>query len=227
MEVDARRSGGGSVTDAPDTVDARRRTRLNVLLYALALVCVAAIGLVGAQMWSSAYGSQDADGFWDRTVAVAQDDPPDVASRAGEKLGDSRVKVLPEAPAEEQERTAEILEAATKMSNAFLNLRHDDIEASTEAVRSLATGAFLKQYEKSTDGLAKVAKRAKSVQTGEVVWAGVVASDEDSATVIVASSGTVTNKLTEGEPQPRNYRLQLDLVLEDGRWLTRDLQFVA
>lgn len=225
MEVDARGSGGGSVTDRPDE-DSRRRTRLNITLYALALVCVAAVGLVGAQMWSSAYGADGAEGWWDRAVAVASDDPDDVGSRAGERIGDARVAALPEASAAEQERTAAIIDAATKMSNAFLNLSHDDVEASTEAVRALATGAFLKQYDKSTESLAKVARRAKSTQTGEVLWAGVVASDEDSATVIVASSGTVANKLTEFEPTPRNYRLQLELVLKDDRWLTRDLQFV-
>ena len=82
------------------------------------------------------------------------------------------------------------------------------------------------QYQQSSEGLAKVATRAKSVQTGEVVWAGVVASDEDSATVIVASSGTVSNKTTEFKAVPRNYRLQLDLAFEDDQWLTRDLQFV-
>ena len=95
-----------------------------------------------------------------------------------------------------------------------------------EAVLSLATGQFRSQYQQSTEGLATVAKRAKSVQTGEVVWSGVVASDEDSATVIVASSGTVSNKTTEFKAVPRNYRLQLDLAYEDERWLTRDLQFV-
>ena len=33
--------------------------------------------------------------------------------------------------------------------------------------------------------------------TGEVLWAGVVAQDPDSATVIVATTGTVQNNQTE------------------------------
>jgi Mce-associated membrane protein len=59
-----------------------------------------------------------------------------------------------------------------------------------------------------------------------VLEAGVVSMDEDSATVVVVADSQVTNKSTD-EPQPRHYRLQLDLVLEDGRWLTSDLQFVG
>ena len=112
------------------------------------------------------------------------------------------------------------------MANVFLNVRYDDVDAYAEAVRELATGDFREQFDKSTEGIEKVAQRAKSVQTGEVLWAGVVAVDEDSATVIVASSGTVANRTTKFKAVPRNYRLQLDLTLQDGQWLTRDLQFV-
>ena len=73
----------------------------------------------------------------------------------------------------------------------------------------------------------EVIRRNKSVMTGEVEWAGVVSSDEDSATVIVATSGTVANNQTGAKPVARNFRLQLQLVREGDQWLTSDLQFVA
>ena len=121
-----------------------------------------------------------------------------------------------------------MIDAATKMSNAFLNLDYEDFDA---VRRGRAVPRDRRVPDAVPDsprrGSTKVATRAKSVQTGEVVWAGVVAVDEDSATVIVASSGTVSNKTTKFEAVPRHYRLQLDLTLEDGKWLTRDLQFVA
>ena len=224
MEVDAGRAGGEPVTPEPPaaTTD-RTRVRLNIALYAVALVCVAAIGLLGSRIWGEVDGS---DGFWDHVGDVVTDPSGEDASRAGEKIGDARVQAVPLADDDEQERTAAAIDAATKMSNAFLNLDYQEVDASAEAVLSLATGAFRTQYQQSTEGLKKVAERAKSVQTGEVVWAGVVAVDKDSATVIVASSGTVSNKTTKFEAVPRHYRLQLDLTLEDGQWLTRDLQFV-
>ena len=208
MEVDAGGPGGEPVTAGPPTGEGSR-LGLNLTLW-IVVILTGALAITGA-VW-----------IW------TDDDPASTSSssRAGEDLGDARVEALPAADDAEQERTAAVIDAATKMSNAFLNLDYQDVDASTEAVLSLATGQFRTQYQQSSEGLAKVATRAKSVQTGEVVWSGVVASDEDSATVIVASSGTVSNQTTEFKAVPRNYRLQLDLAYEDERWLTRDLQFV-
>ena len=222
MEVDAGRTGGPPVTPGSPPSD-RTRVRLNIALYAVALICVAAIGLLGSRIWGEV---DDSDGFGDHVGDVVRDPEPETASQAGEKIGDARLEALPLASTEEQERTAAAIDAASKMANVFLNVRYDDVDAYAEAVRELATGDFREQFDKSTEGIEKVAQRAKSVQTGDVLWAGVVAVDEDSATVIVASSGTVANKTTKFKAVPRNYRLQLDLTLQDGQWLTRDLQFV-
>ncbi len=179
----------------------RTRVRLNIVLYAVALLCVAAIGLLGSRIWGEV---DDSDGFWDHVGDVVRDPEPETASQAGEKIGDARLEALPLASTEEQERTAAAIDAASKMANVFLNVRYDDVDAYAEAVRELATGDFREQFDKSTEGIEKVAQRAKSVQTGDVLWAGVVAVDEDSATVIVASSGTVANTTTKfkaGSPQ--------------------------
>lgn len=59
-----------------------------------------------------------------------------------------------------------------------------------------------------------------------VVWTGLVAGDDDSATVIVATSGTVKNKTTKFAEESVNYRIQVQLVSDDGTWLANDLQFV-
>jgi Mce-associated membrane protein len=61
---------------------------------------------------------------------------------------------------------------------------------------------------------------------GKVLQAGLVSSDQDSARVIVVADSTVSNLNTQS-PQPRHYRLQLDLVRQGSRWLTSDLQFVG
>ena len=90
-----------------------------------------------------------------------------------------------------------------------------------------ATGEFKKQYSNSTKGVLQVIKQEKSSMEGKVLWAGVVDVDEDSATVIAATSGTVANQQTNNQPVARNFRLRLDLVRENGRWLTNDLQFVG
>lgn len=129
--------------------------------------------------------------------------------------------------ARQQERYGDVLAAATTEAEAFINIRYDDAQASIDAVAEGATGEFRDQYDTSSQSVIEVLRDNKSVMEGEVLWAGVVDLDGDSATVIAATTGTVSNKQTDDKPVERNFRLQLELVLEDGQWLTRDLQFVS
>ena len=129
--------------------------------------------------------------------------------------------------AAEQARYGDVLAAATAEAEAFINIRYDRARESIDEVAAGATGQFREQYASSTDGVIQVLEENRSVMEGEVLWAGVVDVDRDSATVIAATTGTVSNNKTDNEPVVRNFRLQLDLVLEGGRWLTRDLQFVS
>lgn len=227
MEVASGGSGGGSVSD-DDTRDEQSQQRLNLVLCALVLVSVAAVAFVGLQMVRQYDDGGDLSGAWyeDAWAVVTDRRVEDGTSRAGEDTGKGTITAVPEASPEEQERIAAALESATKMVTAFVNLRHDDLEASIEAVESMAAGNFLEQYEKSSDSLIKVAEEAQTVMTGEVVWSAYVTGDEDSATVLLAASGTVENNLTD-KPEARTYRVQVELLYENDRWLTRDLQFVA
>ena len=56
---------------------------------------------------------------------------------------------------------------------------------------------------------------------------GVTDVATDRATAIVATSGTVANRRTDGEQVPRHFRLRLTLRHEGGRWLTSDIAFVG
>jgi hypothetical protein len=206
VEVAVGRSGGEPVTETGS------RVRLNIALYAATVLCACAAILVGILMWNAS--SDQVEGT-------------DVAPGAGEDVGRGTVQAVSLASDEEQERVAAQLEAASKMVNAFVNFRYDDADATIEAVKSMSTGTFLQQYSKGAADLEKIATEAKSEMVARVVWAGLVAGDGDSATVIVATSGTVKNKTTKFEEEARNYRIQVELVLENGRWLTRDLQYVA
>jgi hypothetical protein len=227
VEVASGGSGGGSVRD--DATDEQSQRRLNLLLCALVLVSVAAVVFVGVQMVRQYEdGGGDLTGAWyeDAWAVVTDQRSEDGTSRAGEDTGKGTITAVPEASPAEEERIAAALESATKMVTAFVNLRYDDLDASIETVESMAAGNFLEQYRKSSGSLIKVAEQAQTVMTGEVVWSGYVTGDEDSATVLLAASGTVENNLTD-KPEARTYRVQVELLLEDDRWLTRDLQFVA
>lgn len=130
------------------------------------------------------------------------------------------------AAATEQERYGEVLAAARAESEAFINIRYDDAQASIDRVAEGATGEFRDQYTSSSERVVEVLQKNESVMEGEVLYAGVVDVDGDSATVLTATAGTVANKQSDNQPVERDLRLRLELVHEDGRWLTSALEVV-
>jgi Mce-associated membrane protein len=120
----------------------------------------------------------------------------------------------------------EVAEAARTEAVAFLTVDHADMEPVIEAVLAGATGDFAEQYASQREKLTREAVRTEATSTAEVVALGVGDLDDDSATVLVAANSTVTNTSTATEGEVRYYRLRLDLVREDERWLTSNVQFV-
>lgn len=121
----------------------------------------------------------------------------------------------------------EVAEAARELTLAFLEVDHRDMEPLTEKVLERATGEFEKQYAANVEQLVEAAERNESVSIGKVVALGVGDMDADSALVYVAADSEVSNTTTDGTKQPRYYRLQLDMVREDGEWLASNVQFVG
>jgi Mce-associated membrane protein len=134
----------------------------------------------------------------------------------------SRESVDDELTAAQQEVAA----AARAEALAFLTVDHTDMDLLIDAVLAGATGDFAKEYAAQRETLTSEAIRTEATSTGEVVALGVGALDDTSATVLLAANSTVSNTLTGDEGQVRFYRLRLDLVREDGRWLTTDVEFV-
>jgi Mce-associated membrane protein len=116
--------------------------------------------------------------------------------------------------------------AARAEALAFLTVDHRDMDRLIDAVLDGATGDFAEQYASQRETLTREAVRTEATSSPEVVSLGVGDQDGDSATVLVAANSTVTNTGTTDEGQVRYYRLRLELVREDGRWLTDDLRFV-
>jgi Mce-associated membrane protein len=129
--------------------------------------------------------------------------------------------------AAQQQAYGQVMSAARREAEAFINIRYDDAQRSIDAVAEGATGKFKEQYASSTDGMVTVLKQNRSVMQGRVVWTGVVSLDQDSATVLAATTGSVANVSTKNQPVARNFRLQIQLVKVGGHWLTSDLQWVS
>lgn len=127
----------------------------------------------------------------------------------------------------EQERYGDVLASARAEAEALINIDYKKAQESIEAVAAGATGKFAKEYDTATSAVIDELERNKSVMDGKVLWAGVVAVDADSATVLVATTGTVANVASDNKPIARYFRLKLDLQKVDGTWKTADLEFVG
>jgi Mce-associated membrane protein len=128
--------------------------------------------------------------------------------------------------ARQEDREAAVLDAARDQAIAFTTLDYRDVDEDVQRVLDGSTGAFREQYEASLAQLKELSVANQAVSEGTVLEAGLVSLDDRSARVIVVADSQVTNSSTRA-PQPRHYRLQLDLSLANGEWLTSDLQFVG
>jgi Mce-associated membrane protein len=126
-----------------------------------------------------------------------------------------------------QERYGAVLAAADAEVTAFVNLRYDRASDSVDAVAAGATGDFRRHYDTSADRVIRVLRRNRSLMTGHVVWSGVTSVSPTQATVIAATTGTVSNIRTHGAHRPRDFRFRISLVRVGGRWLTSDIAFVG
>ncbi len=127
---------------------------------------------------------------------------------------------------ETDQRRQDILAAARQSALNFTSLDYRHYDRDSANVLSGATGDFKKQFTAQTEQLTQLVAQNKSVSEGQVLEAGIVRADEDSARVLVVADSKVTNTaVPQGEA--RTYRLQLDLVKRDGRWLTSDVEFVG
>jgi Mce-associated membrane protein len=124
-------------------------------------------------------------------------------------------------------RYGAVLAAADREATAFVNLRYDRAAESVGAVAAGATGDFRDHYDTRAAQVVRVLRSHRSSISASVVWSGVVAVSADRATVLAATTGTVSNTSTHGRPEPRHFRLRISLVRDSGRWLASDVRFVG
>ncbi|MBT2394851.1 hypothetical protein [Streptomyces sp. ISL-100] len=125
-----------------------------------------------------------------------------------------------------ERRHQDILVAARQSALNFTSLDYRHYDRDSENVLKGATGDFEKQFSAQTEKLTKIVAGNKSVSEGQILDAGIADADERTARVLVVADSKVTN-VAAPQGTSRNYRLQLDLVFEDGRWLTSNVEFVG
>ncbi|MET7883037.1 hypothetical protein [Streptomyces avermitilis] len=127
---------------------------------------------------------------------------------------------------EAEQRRQDLLAAARQSALNFTSLDYRHYDRDSANVLEGATGDFRKQFAAQTEELTQLVTQNRSVSDGQVLEAGIVRSDEHSARVLVVADSKVTNTAAP-KGEARTYRLQLDLVQRNGRWLTSDVEFVG
>jgi Mce-associated membrane protein len=100
------------------------------------------------------------------------------------------------------------------------------IDADLKRVLASATGSFKDEFSKAQADLKTRIVQVKTVSSGQVLSAGVVRSDPDTATVLVAVDRTVKDS-SNATGVVAHDRWKLDLEKHGGRWLVADLQPVS
>jgi Mce-associated membrane protein len=124
------------------------------------------------------------------------------------------------------DQRADILQAARQETVNFTTLDYRHLDRDLGRVLHGSTGDFRKQFKAGTKNLTQLVTANKAVAKGDVLDAGLVSSDSDSAVVLVVADSAVTNTASPKGEQ-RHYRLQLSLVRQQGHWLVSDLTFVG
>jgi Mce-associated membrane protein len=120
----------------------------------------------------------------------------------------------------------EVLHAARQQTVNFTTLDYRHLDRDLGRVLAGSTGDFRKQFQAGTKNLTQLVTANKAVSKGEVLEAGLVSSDSDSARVLVVADSDVVNTASP-KGEKRHYRIQLDLVRRQDRWLVSDLTFVG
>lgn len=130
------------------------------------------------------------------------------------------------AAAREDRLRLEALDTARQMAVNFTTLDYREFADDTASVRALAGGDFATQYAAASADLKELVTANEAVSKGEVLEAGTVSFDSDSARVLVVADADVVNSGAK-KSQLRTYRLRMDLARIEHEWRVVDLQFVG
>lgn len=127
------------------------------------------------------------------------------------------------------QRDKDVVRAATQEVLTWAQVDYQQLDDYFTRVKAGATGEFLDQFEQTEQTLRQGLTENQSVQVPTIPRNGVALLERNGnqARVIVAIDAVVTNRATEGKPQPRQYRMQATMQEVGGRWLISKLEYVG
>jgi Mce-associated membrane protein len=127
---------------------------------------------------------------------------------------------------QQQERYDEVVYIARQLVVNITSLDYQKFDADVQRVVDGATPEFGKEFSSRAQAMKQAIVANKAVSTSQVLEAGVVSANKSAAQVLAVVDSQVKNAAAPNG-QPRNYRMRMDLIRSNGRWLVKNLAFVA
>ncbi|NMH98270.1 hypothetical protein [Pseudonocardia acidicola] len=121
---------------------------------------------------------------------------------------------------------SDVVAAAKQVAVNLTTFDADTAEADVKRLQDSTTPDFENGFAQDADAFVKVIKDGKVKMTGQGAEAGLLTLDGDKATAIVAVKAQVSTAQNP-QPDPRDYRMSISLVHQDGRWLANGAEFIA
>jgi Mce-associated membrane protein len=126
---------------------------------------------------------------------------------------------------------ADAAAAARAEALALTTISYRSADADLDRILAGATGKLHQQFAEERPHFADTLRPDKSESKGDVLAVGVVdvAPDDGTAQVDVAADATVTTTSAAGKSRSvlKHYRMVMQLVRTDGRWLVSDVAFAG
>jgi Mce-associated membrane protein len=123
--------------------------------------------------------------------------------------------------AQEAEFTAAARQGAINLMSLDFNHGPADVQRLIDSM----TGQFRDDFVKSKDDFLAVMKDSKVVAKAEVKSTAVESMTDDSATVLVAATSTMSNSV-DGQQPPRSWRLSITVQRDQGQFKVSKVEFV-
>jgi Mce-associated membrane protein len=111
--------------------------------------------------------------------------------------------------------------AVTAARQVLINAYSVDYRSVTKDYQRFVDGTSGDLHSQLTDGRSKFIQTVQTThthETAQIVDAGVVRSDSNSATIAIALNSPLTTT-SISKPQTRSYRTEVDVALVHGTWL--------
>lgn len=125
----------------------------------------------------------------------------------------------------EQAHRDAVLQAARVAADNLTTIDYHTAERDVQELVDGSTPQFAEQFGIASPEFLEVVKGTQLVATGQVTSAAIERLDERSARVLVAVDGSVRD-VSVPQGSPRKYRLGMELVWQNDRWLVSKVDFL-